>query len=233
MPAEIEITNANTHVVIDGSYSNLALSGKGTLTLARRTNASLSDGTLTVTSRERPIVAFRCAVPVYMAATASGTTWTFTFTAATTEAVSLTYYLFDTPTGSSTFGGQVFDGAGKLVFDAALKYMRIIGTAGGKFAYQDPIEAGFSQTYTGKTIALCQGLFAVAAMMTIIPGSGPPGQENYKRMIDMGMAATTATSTASYSRRTAYSDGPYRWNEYVPFPHQPYYNWLVLDVTDY
>lgn len=125
MEAGIQIFNGNNQIIIDSNYMNLALRHKGAITTTTTANFHYTvDLTLACTN---PLIAFRCTTDyAYLVSQKNNNNGTWTFRLGSYgPSRSISYWIFDEPIlGDSTYGVQVFNPAGKLVFDALFPYMR-------------------------------------------------------------------------------------------------------------
>lgn len=172
MPAGLQVFNNDSIIQIDGAYSNLQLTLKGSAsstmqTLGYQTNPN---GTY---FRDTPIayVTFSGATPVFalsgpstasvVSTSVSGSQWTVGVVTPGGPA-SFDWFVFDKAAPfSSNSGLQVFNDSSVLVFDAYAKYMKVIGNVldlvptfaiNGVNGYTSP----FTNTYSfpGKTTAI-------------------------------------------------------------------------------
>lgn len=140
MVAGLQVISDSNTLQIDENYSNLRVVHQGTLNVIVR-NTVLNDpnpgASLTVIG-DFPMLFFgaNTSDTAFMVAsrTRSGNRWTFTVYAASQtltdgSVASVPYYIFDSMpvTSPGTFGLQVYNDNGTLVFDSSNKYLRISG----------------------------------------------------------------------------------------------------------
>ncbi|MDR5801213.1 hypothetical protein [Caballeronia sp. LZ001] len=149
----LQVYNQSNVLQIDSTYKNLALRAKGSV--AATTATAQGDwfyATVTVSAGVSPVMAFRCPVACYLRQTtiANGNI-TYLFLVKGNSQI-VQYWIFDDPvqaTRSGNYGLQVFNSAGSLVFDSRSKYMRVLDSVRGNGNLSDPIEAGFTRSYSG------------------------------------------------------------------------------------
>lgn len=128
MPAGFQIINDSGVVQVDQDYKNYALYSKTTIT---SWSSSWNSGTGgTVFSAAVPIPPSGSYVIALITSGASSASVMYGGTVMATApsgTPTVTAYVFAAPTASgSTSGVQVFDASGGVVFDSALKYMRVV-----------------------------------------------------------------------------------------------------------
>lgn len=248
MAAGFQCYNDTGFIQIDGDFSNYALLAKGTTYLGANSiwlgtsgAGDVTTGTnyvdITFTARQ-PLFAYSCAAPVaqFTCVNNNNGTWTVRLQSLTPQNVD--WYVFDqTPavTGS-TFGAQVFDATGRLVFDANYPYAKIIGNLSGRIAlpgddfgqYAFPGESSTPYYFGG------QSKLAVGAVLTPITtlSSASIYEGSWSGILGVGGWSTGA----DYVVRSFY-----HWRFGPRAPSAPAYNYdfgsslrwgaLVLDVT--
>lgn len=156
----------------------------------------------------------------------SGQSVTFRIVRATSGSVQ--WYLFDEPQSApSSFGLQVFNASGKLVFDSQFLYMRVLEMLYGNI---DDYPGGIAaRSYPGKAIAVVQG--SSSLRRHIQPVQGPQTMyalmSNYSAITiggsDVGFAQ--GSTTIAISPDPQQNVGATQWR-------QRYFSYLVLDVTN-
>lgn len=116
----IEVTNDHGTVLIDDSYSNLAVRHQGTL------SAGAGLRTVSVPGLDQPVPAVRSTAYAATASRQGSTGYIWSAGGAQVH-----WYVFDTPTSSGDYGLQVFNAAGQLTFDAYRKYARVRSVQSG------------------------------------------------------------------------------------------------------
>lgn len=124
--AAVQILNNSNTVLIDDEYSNLVLATKSWAPFAG--NVATID--YAQGSGDLPLIAFRSSSPVALGSVTKPNAVTYRFTAykaLSDPAASVEYYIFHLPHALPSANGlvQLFNGAGRLVFDSNLKYFRL------------------------------------------------------------------------------------------------------------
>lgn len=233
---QVFTADASRSIQIDADFFNLGLIQKGQTSVSQA-NAYVAQGSVSFTSRTRPMLAIRCSRTVSVLTAVSGSTYTFTFIVFGKDPGTVEWFLFDHPTAVTTYGLQVFNSEGFLVYDAGRAYMRVIDVISGEYSFGDPIgettDSGIVRSYpSGRRIALMPTALCHYGQLGILPDSGAPGNERIWRDTRLGMAATTAENVVNARmRRYGYDEWPP--NSSPPYGVQPQYGWLVIDVTGY
>ncbi|WP_146189242.1 hypothetical protein [Pseudomonas protegens] len=161
MDAGFEVTNNLSFVQINSLYKNLELRQKVVVPMSLESNFGSWSGSVTVTG-VMPVILFSSPYDSCMRSSqVSGNQFTYTFWAYTGNVSvrpTLVFYHFDWPdSGSlSSFGMQVFDGNGVLVYDALKSYMRVYEA----IVFADYYSVLGSRTYDSKrTYAVMQSQF--------------------------------------------------------------------------
>lgn len=231
MPVGIQIIGEHGAVQIDETFSCLALrsSGAATLSVGGGDLANGCSAAVTVTG-EFPIIAFRPGVPVALWYTErSGSTWTFHFIAERANAgQSFAWYVFDRPLNiGSTYGAQVFDASGRLVFDALQKYVRV----------QDlkAIDARTPQSFTGyaaRTWAVAMLQLGCVTPVTFTPPQPPPGGL-WHWNANLWMSGVTIASTGFTSSTIKPASTSGTSTNLPSYPQSPIGQVLLIDITNY
>lgn len=130
MDAGIQILNDGGSFQIDQTYRNLCLRQKGTAVTSANLVSGYSYTSFNVTGLTSPIIAVG-GPALAVAQTywdAANSRHGFLISAAGAIGTSIPYYIFDVPTETgATFGFQVRDASGALVFDAMQPPLRVRG----------------------------------------------------------------------------------------------------------
>ncbi|MBD1590264.1 hypothetical protein [Pseudomonas typographi] len=204
MDGGFEARNGDNILVIDSLYSNLSLKSKGSVTTGTTGAYYYVDLTLACVD---PVVAFKCTsdFAYLLSQTDNGNgTWTFRF-GSYSPGQTISYWLFDVPpTGGSTYGMQVFNATGSLVFDALYPYLNPTQI------YQDTSGAliGSNVTLTGdagKTYAVVQNYMALLQYVGWEDPSGAVGPSTtYNVSMDGSVAKFTSANTLVLSTLQIY-----------------------------
>lgn len=132
MAAGLQIFNDNGFIQIDGDMLNMEMTAKGVVSIAGSNpeyNGRVSTMDISV-SGENPIIAVAsggfCCAYLYQR---SGSTFTFRIYNGDYNTQNVEYYIFDNSANAGGNSGfQVFNSAGRLVFDSNKKYMRVLDT---------------------------------------------------------------------------------------------------------
>lgn len=246
MTAGFQLFTPSGITQIDGDFLNTSLTGHGHITVsATPTNPLIS--TLVYAWKQgsiafnavNPMVAFCCSVPTIMVSCVKqGAVYTATFLCATTGAVDLEYFIFDqTPTIGTTFGLQVFNASGALVYDSNFAYSRILNfvTGGTSPLYppNSPDRTGPApifrvDTYDRK-IAICQAGPLTVSKNAYTDDTGPdPGDE---------ITTTIWGAVSAWTVNTVQT--AFQWRQFgvlqTPFQVSSYgsgdYYYLIFDVS--
>lgn len=120
MPAGIYILNDHGTILIDDTYSNLAVRHQGTL------SAGAGLRTVSVPGLNDPVPAIRSTAYAATASRQGSTGYIWSAGGAQVH-----WYVFDVPIGAGNHGLQVFNAAGQLTFDAYQKYARVRAVQSG------------------------------------------------------------------------------------------------------
>lgn len=132
MSAGIKINSSSGAVMIDASYSNIALIEKVVIPSSKRVAYLIGNNFFThITKVKNPIVVFPLGTIVYgVSASFPNKDGTTTIKAATRGDNTLTMYIFGTPDEVPSSGPALriySDIDGRKVFDSRLKYLKVIG----------------------------------------------------------------------------------------------------------
>lgn len=132
MPVGIEIRNNAGFIQIDGTYRNLSFDRKGTLATSN-VAVDTSYGTVALTGLSGfPAVMVQSAAGAFAIVTGfSGSSCNLTIVAKGPVGTSVTYYVFTPPTVTPSYGFEIRNAAGQVVFTAAHKYMKVVGEISG------------------------------------------------------------------------------------------------------
>jgi len=134
MPVGMQIKNDNGDICIDEEYRNFAVKTSGSATIGTTNiNAvgavyAIYKADIAVTNCTSPMLALRATTDyVSLLGTAvSGSTYTFTV-ASNTSNFSFDYWVFDVAAlPADTFGFEVYNSTGQLVFHSSSKAMRVV-----------------------------------------------------------------------------------------------------------
>lgn len=130
MPVGLQVLNDDGNIVIDEEYRNFTLHAKGTATMGSTDiggTALIYACTITVTGCTTPMLALNSASYVsVIGAGVSGGTYTYEIYS-NTPSFTFNWYVFDVPTmPADTFGFEVYNSAGQLVFHSSSKAMRVV-----------------------------------------------------------------------------------------------------------
>jgi hypothetical protein len=129
MPAGFQIINDGGVVQVDQDFKNYALFSKTTISSwpsnwNSGTGASVYSASVSVPASGSYVIALVTDSTSYASVMYGGTVMAYR---STSGLPSVTAYVFAAPGASGASSGlQVFDAAGQVVFDAALKYMRVV-----------------------------------------------------------------------------------------------------------
>lgn len=120
MAAGLLVINTHGTVLIDDTYSNLAVRNRGTLP------AQSGYRNVSLTNPAQPIIAVgstNYAIAAWIYGNQSAI-WS-------EGGADVDWYSFDTPTSSGSFGLQVFTSSGQLTFDSSRQYARVVDVFSG------------------------------------------------------------------------------------------------------
>lgn len=161
MPTGLQIKNDNGDICIDEEYRNFTLKTSGSATIGTTdintpgAVYAIYKADIAVTNCTSPVIALRATTDYVsvLGTTVSGSTYTFTV-ASNTSNFSFDYWVFDVASlPADTFGFEVYNSTGALVFHSSNKALRVVG------AYDASGTGGTANvTLTaGRTYAVVQG----------------------------------------------------------------------------
>lgn len=230
----VRFRNSTGNVLIDGTYQNLALRAKGSITTTPTGISGFSQYYLTLPC-DQGVLAFRCSSPcAIFGVTYSGGNATYQIATTNGNAV-VDYWHFDLPqytAGPSNWPKLIVrnPSTGAVVFDSRLNYMRVIDfiqlDAGDSNA--NPLQP----SYSGKTPAIIQSKRAWDLRVEYLPGV--PGQQPA-----VGAWASSFVSTPSTQINVYKNLGYNSFSDQNP-PSQGYpsalstqSSYMVVDVTNF
>lgn len=133
MPAGIAVYNDRDTVIIDERFFNYAFKEKRVLTFQQMggpVSGGFGNQAYMTVAGDMPLVAFRCPYPVAACRArpvAGGFEfgWITRHGAGAPVGATIEVFIFDRPTGSGTYGLQVFDENNRLTYDSSYRYMRV------------------------------------------------------------------------------------------------------------
>jgi hypothetical protein len=217
MPAGLQIFNDDVEILIDSEYRNYVLDSKQTLSLTLSTYPQ-------ITIEKGEMLAFRCSslstrgvgcIPISQ----TSTTVTYQFylergAAATVTVMAYIFRLGAANTDAGTFGLNVFDAAGALVYSSNAPTLKVLY---GKIGTTGNTDTG-ELTYSGKTVAVIAGKVPQALI--------PNGTGAERRVQCFANASAASVRYAFGAIQTIPGQAPVSPVDYT-------YNFLVLDVTGY
>jgi len=235
MPTGLQVKNDDGEINIDEEYRNFSLKTQGTATIGTTNiggSVALYNAQIQVTNCTSPILALRATTSVSVVGTqVSGSTYTFDVYSNTSNHT-FNYYVFDVPTApADTFGLQVFNSSGDLVFHSSNKHMKI--------AYVYNANDGGSSGNTlasGKTYAVVQGAvgwrnknflrLGTWRYIAIAAGHKFTGTTLYLNWPTIGIAAPANRELLVDEVNPSADSFAYEYTPQTP-------KFLVLDVTNY
>lgn len=173
MPSGIQVFNDAGHFQIDSEYTNFRLTNKVTLSVPGPGGAPpevFAGVATTLVNGVTPLVAVRSTAPTAIAMIRQFTPTTFMVRAATSESGGATVdlYIFDqSPPTPGNCGLQVWNGAGKQVYDSSDKSLRVVDQyKQGNVFFPGGVA---TRSYPGKKIAVVMN-----GMLRFMQGSSPP-----------------------------------------------------------
>lgn len=221
MPVGFSAINSSNTVQVDQDFSNLMLRTKGTFTFSSTSTRVAKLHTLTIANAITPVIFIGAtSAPVsILRSYKSGSNWIFEL--GCSSAISVTYYIFDKISAtSSTKGIQVFGSDGSLIFDSESKYQKI------RYVNQLPTGAP-NKTYTlpsGPTYAAALGY----TRFSFVEWTGPDGVQWTLAIVE----AVRVTATSVIVTDIDYQEIPddfYNYSSAWSAPSQL----MIIDVTGY
>ena len=128
----LTVYNQSNNVIIDSDYRNMVLRQKNTLTFTPTQQSygnvivNVDRKSFSLSNAVNPIIFIKSSIGVGLTnITNSGSTYTWTISSNT--AGSCTVYIFDLiQSPQTTYGMQVFDASGSVVFNSDNQYMKVI-----------------------------------------------------------------------------------------------------------
>ncbi|MBV6853746.1 hypothetical protein P2C08_14090 [Xanthomonas perforans] len=176
MPAGLQIINSNGFIQIDETYRNLHFKRKGTATTNVVAPGVAGNSSVQIQISDvnaMMLIAVRCSSLVSMTSyNINGSTVTVGLVVNARVGATVDWYAFDTApqAAAATYGLQVFNASGQIVFDSAHSPMRVVDT------YQVNGSAGNTRTYpAGRSYAavFSPGIYVVPV------NAGPEGSNGY------------------------------------------------------
>lgn len=225
--AGFQVFNDDYITIIDATFANLALKAMGTIA-TDTTLVDCSKKTITIAGVVGfPIVAVSATGgAVAQVSSLSGGTATITIYAIGSIGTTVNWWLFCDPTATPQYLA-VWDATGKLVFNAAEKYMRYAGS----LAVAGGTSTGTSITLpAGKTYATYLATPAGRGVEHTDTGGGTGELRHYLETV-MSMCKIVANVISALQAQT-YSEGPFTGASY-PTGYVVDGTAFVVDVTDY
>lgn len=151
------------YFLIDDDYENLLVRHEGSITTSAEDEMELRYATVTLAA-DTPVLAFRSSVLVNTFCVDLGNGMR-RFGFRTKEPASVQYWVFDKAVYARKYGSSqrygliVRKSDGTVVFDSRARAMRVADLVSGNGAVaspEDPIEGGFSRSYSGKSPIVVQ-----------------------------------------------------------------------------
>lgn len=224
MPVGIQVLGASGAVQIDADYQNLVLRSKIVGVTTSNAGFGLSQGGFTVSART-PIIAWSAgtnSATLTSLVSLSTDSWSGVMLVEGPIGTAFTIYVFDgaSQVAASSFGLQVFNAAGTLVFDSGQKYMKIAHVQEGVWPSSGVSWPG---GIAGRTYATAYTTMPWHYEHT----DGPDG-------FPADLAENAFTS--QHGTDVWLASGPTMWplapNDSIPPAFTPG-GFLILDVTDY
>lgn len=228
MPVGLQAWNDGGLFQIDNDFRNLQFTQRIDVNTSNR-SGSIWYSDITFNNVNTPIAAIYSPNKVFLLQLAkSGNSVTYrVFSNAQNGFVAV--MLFDTSQSSGgNVGQQVFDSGGNLIFDSSRGYMKILDVISGEVPVNQFPMPSFGQSYSGRTVAVAAGVrySGVAVQYT---GVGP----NAPYMI-FHFSAMASSWGDTFQAETVGTEafGPFQGSVVSGNSQQPYYNYLILDVTN-
>lgn len=206
MTAGFQVINDAGTILIDENYKNISMKDKRTVTIGAAGAPQLFGANqFTVASCVSPVVFIQCSTGGCFVSGVTVSGGTATITVRGPAGVSVTVFTFDEPTVGS-FGLQVYNASGQVVFDSSNKYARVVDVVSGTTAQ-------IVKTYTsGRT-------YAVAYLKK--------GSRQQRQFTSSGCGAGSARNWLS-----RYSSTVKVAANVVTFDWEMYYDWGAYDVCE-
>lgn len=233
----LRVKNVNGFLQIDGTYSNLALVER--ITLSATNKAGGPNGLIWFVTRDFPgyvtptIAVSSTSTAVLWTGQMVGGVFRVTFWAVNTSAFEV--YVFDVASRGQRFNinyGLIVKNktTGQIVFDSRMKYMRILDVIAGSSN-----DGGFnviSRSYPGlQKVAVVQSIFWAWSFHEVIPDS-PTDPSAIAAIIASFMFKPAANSVRIESDYTYQNSNRLSSNP-VPNHYNPSFNYIVLDVSNF
>lgn len=225
--AGLTVYNDSSTIQIDSTFMNYGLVSKGVLTF-QIPDASVPSPTppkITVTGRN-PLIAYRSDITVSPVRSKSGNSFVFEFQvfskSVQPQTKTIEYFIYDEPVGQGTYGLQVFDANGKLVFDSSRPYMKVLDVIDRTAAFPLSRWTETKYSYSNKKIAIVMSQLAIKVVDDV-------GTVQGNTLLGLVLPQVTGQSTFSIF------DGG-QWYEYGGRPStqstQSSSSMMVIDVTN-
>lgn len=227
----LTVKNSGGYLVIDGTYSNMGIRQSGALDMSDA--SQLPNGCYYKSftfSASSPILALAGDYALVSSISLSNGVLTAVIQAQSKS--TLTYYLFDEAAYGARYNtayGLVVKNktTGVVVFDSRIKYMRVIDVIQG-----DPGSNGgvsISRSYAGvASVAVVQCTRYRYGTTVVIPGGNPPQTQP----IGAASASKAVGASVNIAVITLFTYPP-ATNNPTFNDDQPFYSYLVLDVSNY
>lgn len=229
MGAGFQVFNDSNFLQIDADYSNHEFVTKGTYSIgpSNLANGGSNIGSTTVTVAGRnPVIALNSSSLCYASLQSqSGGVFTFYIYNGENTTVSGEYFIFDTASDASAgnTGMQIFNAAGKLVFDSNKKYMKVLD-------YFDSTVVSEDQTRSyAKKVAFVMSDFGYRFVVQSSPTQ--PGNSSVKFLQSWLHLGSTPNGsqfrlkdTTTFTNANADAAGQVATSEYPS-------RWMILDVS--
>lgn len=228
MGAGFQVFNDSNFLQIDADYSNYEFVTKGTYALgpSNLANGGSNIGSTTVTVVGRnPVIALNSATLCYASLRSqSGNQFTFYIYNGENTNASGEYFIFDSASDASAgnTGMQIFNSAGKLVFDSNKKYMKVLD-----YFQSSTVSVDETRNY-GKKTAFVMSDFGYRYVVQNSPTQ--PGNSSVKFLQSWLHLGSTPSGqfrlkdTATFTNANADASGQVGTSEYPS-------RWMVLDVS--
>ncbi|WP_110947368.1 hypothetical protein [Pseudomonas bohemica] len=233
------IKNANGNLVIDGTYANLALVEK--ITLSASLGPSGANGgsyrvAMTLSGYTTPLLVIYSpnTKVAYTGSNQGSGNWSFTFHAET-QNTAFDVYCFDIASRGQKFSGDYGlvvknKTTGAVVFDSRCKYMRILDTYVGTADSQTNIPE-INRSYGKTKVGIAQGVMLVTSYNQQVGGG--TATDPYNLVIIMFSAMKSSGGSINVSNMNFSTSGP------APTSQNPAVNWtqtgycyLMVDLSD-